>query len=400
MNSKLKFLPVNWKNGMSFSEDHLKSEYLAILDAIRDKTALSLTSYNYGLLGAADGQKKFADAFIGNINNEKVEISVCRAVTQNGSRIEILDQQWEELNKSVSELIGDKNIETSNFWYVLLIIDPFVRIPEGEEDVNEITRRKPYTRPAYQMELVSLKDLKLDNLANAIPIAKYEFTASRLKKVEEYIPPCARITSSEALFRKYEEYDNILFLLKDFSEKIIEKVDNKRRKRQSNKLAEDIELLCKRYLEHFALSYDEYKYTLKDAPPLKLVEFFATMARVLNHAMDSANNRSHMLKYFHQYATDLNEAKIAKLVNNTFEVKYDHFDLNQSLTVVDEFLASFYMIFEKLVKLDFEELAPRKMVERDQITNVRETGPNRLLGGRITIKNPGREDKLGDELTD
>ena len=188
MISKIKHLSVNWKNGMAFSQSHLNSQNLANTDAVRDASALHLTNYNYGILGG-DGLKTFADAFRDNINNEKVQISFCRAITQNGSRIEILNDSFEELNIPLAELVGSQNLDSSTHWYVILVIDPFTCIPEGLEDEQESPRRKPNTRPAFQLELLSLSDLQLDSLANAIPLAKFEITGSGLRKMDSYIPP-------------------------------------------------------------------------------------------------------------------------------------------------------------------------------------------------------------------
>ena len=398
MNSKLKYLPVHWKNGMSFSENHLNSQYLAIADSIRDASAMNLTKHNYGLLGG-DGHLKFSESFRDNINNEKVEVSYCRAITQNGSRIEILDQTWEELNIPLSELIGSKNLDTSRFWYVLLIVDPFTRVPEGIEDEQESPRRKPNTRPAYQLELMSLNDLKLDNLANAIPVAKFETSGSGLRKVENYIPPCARINSHENLIKKYESCDNYLTALKESAQNIIAKIKHKRKNKENNALANDIDALCKRYLEHFVMSYDEYKLSFKDLPPIRLLWFFAKLARIMNHSMDMAYDKSHMLKYFRQYATDINAAELNKIICNTFESNYIHFDIGESLAVVDKFLETIVEIFKRLEQLDYRELAPRGVVEKDFISdsNFEQDRLTRRTPD-IKIKRPGTSESLEDEL--
>ncbi len=386
---------------MSFSQDHLIDEYLAHTDNVRDTAALHLTSFNYGLLGG-DDQQKFSDSFRDNSNNEKVELPYCRAITQNGSRIEILNPNWEELNIPLTELIDANNLSTSKFWYVLLIVDPFTRIPEGEEITQE-SRRKPNTRSAFQFELISLNDLKLDSLANAIPVVKYEAVASGLRKVENYIPPCTRINSHEQLVRKYEIYDNYLTNLKESSKKIIDKIKSKRKSRELNHLAEDIDILCKKYLEHYAISYDEYKLIFRDLPPIKVVAFFARFARVLNHAMDMAFSKSHMLQYFHQYATNISVTQLDSIIKNTFESKYAHYDIADSLAIIDTFLETLDFIFKELVKLDYRELAPIGVVTENKISDVvRTTTPQveqkRTGERRIRIKHSGREQSLGDHL--
>ncbi len=399
MISKLQFLPVNWRNGMSFSENHLKSEYLALADNDRDTAALHLTNFNYGLLGG-DGLKKFADAYRDNINNEKVEVSFCRAITQNGTRIEILNDDWPELNVSLSELAGEKNLDASSFWFVVLVIDPFTRIPEGIEDERESPRRKPNTRPAYQLELLPLNDLQIDSLANAIPLAKYEITGSGLQKLGYYIPPCTRINSHEKLMRYYEVFDNYMASLKENAKKIVAKVKHKRRQKESNRLADDIESLCLKYLDFFATSYDEYKFAFTDLPPIYLVAYFARLARIFNHSLDMAFDKGHMLSYFRQYATDVNAAQLDRIINDTFEVNYAHYDSEAALSVVNKFLQTMEEIFERLEKLDYRQLAPQNVVREDNFsTSAPPTAtPPRRTGRTIKISRPGPEEKLGDDL--
>ena len=398
MISELKHLPINWKNGMPFSQAHLSSQYLAVADSIRDVSEVSLTSFNYGILGGAS-QKKFSESFRDNINNEKVEVSFCRAITKNGSRIEILNQNWPELSCSVSELAESKNLTHSKQWYLLLIIDPFTRVPDGIEDEQESPRRKPFTRPTYRLELMSKKDLMLDNLANALPIAKFEVTASGLRKIEDYIPPCTKINSHEKLLQKYEIYDSYLSSMKEYAVKIISKVKHKRKSRENNQLADDIGALCQQYLNYFVANYDEYRLTFMDCPPIKLLEFFAKLTRSLYAALEMAYDKGHVLKYFNQYATSVGATEINSTLKNTFESSYIHFDIVDSLAVVDNFLTVFEEIFKRLEKLDYRELAPRDVVITDKISstfrNTQQPLPNKR---RLTIRRTGNADNLGDEL--
>jgi len=400
MISKLSYLPINWKNGMSFSEDHLSKQYLANIDTTRDASALHLTSFNYGILGGAE-LKKYSEAFRDNISNEKVEVSYCRAITQNGSRIEILNQQWEGLKKLLPELIESKKLDISKFWYVLLSIDPFVQIPEGLENEQESLRRKPNTRPAYQLDLISLDDLKSDNLANAIPLAKFENTSSGLKKVEGYIPPCTRINSHERLFLKYESYDTLMMSIKESSQKIIDKIKNKRKNKETNFLADDIDLLCKRYVDFFINSYDEYKSDFfKNSPPIRLVDFFAKLARILYYSMDTANDKTHMLKYFNEYATVASAAELDKIVSNTFGAHYVHYEIEESLKATDKFLGTLDDLFKSLERLDYRELARKGVVEREIISGPYGQPDPRGPRTTISIKRPGDSKNLDDELDD
>ena len=399
MNSKLKYLPVNWKNGMAFKAEQLNDQYFAILDQLRDARAQNLTTYNFGLLGG-EGDRKFADSFHDKANNENAEVDFCRAVTQDGSRIEILHNNWPELKVPLSEFTENLDLNSADYWYVLLVTDPFTRIPEGMEDEQESPRRKPYTRPAYGLEFISQEDLERDSLANAIPVYKYKRTPSGLRKEEHYIPPCSRVNSHKLLLDKYDKYEKALIRLKDDSKKIISKIKSKRRNnKEQNHLADDIDGWCKAYIEFFVSNYDEFKFSLKDQPPIKIVAFFAKLARILMSFESKAHDHDHMLQYFRQYATKLNESELNQLIKDTFQVDYKHFDVAITLKVVDQFVNTFLDIFNNLVNLEFRELAARKVVQKDVIQS---GGTKRLSQprSRIKVRRPGDDDFLGQDLDD
>ncbi len=397
MSSKLRFLPVNWKNGMAFSESHLNSEYLANADALRDTAALYINQFNYGLLGGAY-QKRSADSFIDNIGSELVQIHYCRAVTRNGSRIEIIDQDWPELHVHMPELTKAFDLSLSSTWYLLLIIDPFTRISIGEIDESESPRRKPFTRPNYSLEIITAEDLRLDDLANAIPLAKFEYTATGLRKVEEYIPPCCKLNSNEKLIGKYEKYDQYLHQLRDHCEQIMEKIKRKRKQEKgSNRLADDIHDLCATFWQYFIDHYDEFKFLFKDLPPIHLVHFFAKLGRKLDFCLDRGYDRSHVLKYFNTYATELSVPQLNEMFSRVFNQNYQHYDLMKSLQHIDFFIQTLEDIFRALKELDYRELAPRNIVTDDGYN----TSPiKRSDPGGFRIKGQNRGDNLGDDLLD
>ena len=125
--------------------------------------------------------------------------------------------------------------------------------------------------------------------------------------------------------------------------------------------------------------------------------------------MDMAFDKSHMLSYFHQYATDVSSAELNRIINNTFESNYAHYDTVISLDVINLFLATIDEIFKRLEQLDFRELAPRNVVKVDNFssspgtTHIPRT-PQAPQAPRTTrnirIKRPGVEENLEDGLED
>ncbi len=396
MNSKLEYLPVNWQDGMIFSASQLSEEYLAIADELRDNAAIERTAFNYGLLGGSS-QRKTAESYEDHISNEKVEVLHCRAITRNGSRIEIVNRKWNELGKSLNELIKEVELSTDRYWYILLAVDPFNRKPEGPEVTGGATRRKVSTRPSYQLLLLSAKEMTTDHLENVIPLAKFDRASHGLIKQEHYIPPCTRINAHPKLTEKYYTYEKYLQNLRNNTLNIIEKIRRKRQNRDQNQLADDIYSLCQAYLQYFANNFDDYKYGFQDQPPIKLLVFFAKVARIFHLTLNLTLNKNHVLQYFASYATDLNAGQLEKIIENAYSSIYRHYDIEESLQPVDTFLNHINLIFDKLVRLDYNELAPRKMVTRDEFQRPhKSTGPT----NRVRIKHTGSQQNLGGDLTD
>ncbi len=399
MNSKMQYQPVNWKNGMSFSEDHLIQQDLATLDAVKDATAVQLTPYNWGLLGGAY-LRRSSESFIDNITLEKIQVHTCRAVTQNGSRIEILDEDLPELTASLTDLTANFELSKSKYWYLLLVVKPFSRLATGEVMEDESPRRQPFTRATFALELLSEADIALDNLANVQPIARFEYTASGIRKDDDYIPPCCAIDSSDALVSKYEFFDQYVHLIKEHAEKIREKVALKRRQsRENNRLAEDLDQLCKSFILHFVHHYDEYRLVLKSAAPIRLVHFFARQARVLDYSLDQSYDRTHVLKYLNQYATNLSVPQIGELFTAVYTQAYHHYDCLRSITAIERLLINLEAIFKTLRGLDYRELAPRGVVTGDHYLDAQQP-TTRDTRSSLKIKNPGRSEHLGDDLRD
>lgn len=406
MNVKLNKHPINWVNGMAFKADHLSSEFIAVLDRIRDAAALSLNDYNYGLLGAAN-QKNFATSFHATISDEQVKISLCRALTKDGSRIEILDQKWEELSANIADLTDQVDLNKAREWFLLLAIDPYIRIPEGEEDVSEKFRRKPFTRPAYQLELISIKEIKLDNLANVLPLAKFEVAPNgSLRVIADYIPPCARLDSHERLLRKYDDFDTALSEIRRYTEELIKKIKAKKRQNSLTTTAIDINNLCLEYQEFYISNYDEFKLLHLDRTPKECLLFFAKLARLLHHSLETATDKNHTVKYIQNWCMDdKSEAQILKDFTNVFEHNYVHYDLGISIRIITTFLESLKIIFKTLQDLDFKDLVEGRVVTGTNYTRPQTNSEERKAkqsGGasRIQIRRTGSDRGLGDDLED
>ena len=103
---KLKYLNVNWENGMNIGKEHFVQQENAFTDQLNNNVAVFLNRNNYGLIPVEAGSDSSVKTVL-KIDNQqflKVKIFTCRGVTQGGARIEILEeQQLPELETEITK---------------------------------------------------------------------------------------------------------------------------------------------------------------------------------------------------------------------------------------------------------------------------------------------------------
>ena len=90
---KIKHNAVNWIDGMKISRSHFSETNNFIFDHLRDGISIQLNTFNYGLLAPLPGEKTSLSFTVKETQSEshKVSLTQCRAVTQGGCRIEVLE---------------------------------------------------------------------------------------------------------------------------------------------------------------------------------------------------------------------------------------------------------------------------------------------------------------------
>ena len=120
----LSHLPVNWIDGMKISRKHFEETENFVQDQIRDGIAQHLTDYNFGILPAENSLDLSVSCdFSQQIN---IELKACKAITPNGSRIQILpeDAIRENTNfKTVANRFGLQLTQPQNIYIILSAFD-------------------------------------------------------------------------------------------------------------------------------------------------------------------------------------------------------------------------------------------------------------------------------------
>ena len=211
MQPSKKHLPTNWTDGMKINRQHFVDSETAVFAAIHDSIATQITNYNYGILQSEEGQKSALEINVvkSQSDNFLVKLTLCRAITAGGVRIEILPEICKEI--SLTEKINFAQIKNNpNPQYFLLVsVDFAQRIPTGNPSANESPARHPYAMPQYQLHIKEASELNLKELGrNHLCVGKFKLKGDELIWDNAYIPPCTSIQSFPLLKQHYNTIAN------------------------------------------------------------------------------------------------------------------------------------------------------------------------------------------------
>jgi hypothetical protein len=357
MNNVLRHYPVNWVDGMKVSKKHFIQTEFSLHDHIKDVASLQLTDYNYGLLPSANPRSTetldvvFNTDYSSNIN---VQVTNCRAVTANGCRIDIVDSSEIFLKNNIDSIFAGYNLQdvTTQVFYIVLSVNPFVRVPFGEPAIDETPPRHPFTRPEYVINILP------DTLINAehfhsshLVIGKLFYNNKELTVVDKYIPPCMAVTSHPALYNWFTKFTALTNSIQDSSYKIIHKIKLKNTK---NSLSDSVYFLTDKLLSHFAYSANEYKWLIPHQPPVMLLNYLARFGQVFKSSLDFFLDaeREELLAYFGEWA-DLAPGTIETRLHTVVNLQYQHMDIVTSLQAIQDFYTVIDDLFLKLSQLEF-----------------------------------------------
>ncbi len=356
MPSYLKYSNVNWMNGMKISKDHFLQQDQATEDKIRDVAGLRLNSLNYGLLSIWAGEKIGAFKIISKMDNQKilkVEINQCRAVTPNGSRIEILeDHRHPTFSVDLSRELEMVQSGELTEYYVLLNVDVFNRAAGGELDASENPPRYPNSLPAYKLSVISVSQSEKEAInPNSLCIGKLVLGQDRQEVQDGYIPPCMTIRSHHDLTTFYsltEKFFNqneldLLSILKKINEK-----------KQDTSLASSVGFLSKNLLQYISGQNLKFRWQLPEQPPVYLFETIAGFARIMRNTIDSAASASkeELLNYFTNWS-ELKQGDFEKLLVYCINFEYKHNEILNSIEQFSEFIQIMSALFAKLESLAY-----------------------------------------------
>lgn len=352
----LKYNLTHWVDGMKIQKEHFVNSENALLDFIRDTTALSITNFNFGLLIPAAGDKKSLEITIlrSQSDNFKISVSLCRAITSGGNRIEIMPQYDEEIvceDRIEALASAGKGKNTYTSYFAVITVDYFNRIPSGDPSPEETPPRNPFSKPKYELHLVAAEDVNPEGFgAFHFPVTKFKFKAKELSLDETYIPPCAVIQGHPAMVQLYKSVGSSLNKLQEYSTDIVVKVVGKG---QNTTLAQNIKLLSGINARQIAAVFFKLRVVLTQCPPIYLAEAVVQLANEIKLTFDfmTEKEKEEVLNYFKEW-NQIGPAAFLELLGEVIDLEYDHNNIYDSFIPILNLLDRLTELFEKLSQLD------------------------------------------------
>lgn len=342
---------INWVDGMKVSQIHLNEQDNFLIDTIRDSNSLYINNFNYGILPAS-GQ--FADKMVFEIyntatNDAQLIIKNCHAITLAGYRIEIPEFDL-NVRSLTQKLTSDENIDGD--FYILVSVNPFDKIPFGEIDAAEIPPRHPYSKPNYNVEIVSVASLN-SNLSggNYLVLGKVNFKVGFAQIDSNFIPPCTSVQSHQKIVEYHSGFIRSVSNLQQFALKIIQKSAHRE---QNTALASNVRALCVTLLNTLSDNYFRFKNMSLDQPPIYLIEIFSKLAlRIYNTIQITPNAEvEEMLNYSLEWSEVVPHTFVGHLTAVS-EINYDHYHCGEYLKNIQSMLVVLEIVFGKLSELDY-----------------------------------------------
>lgn len=347
---------VNWVDGMKLNKDHFIAQEDSFYERLSDVAGISITSYNYGLLGPAPGSTKSLNhtVDVDRATLLRIKVTECRAITPGGVRIEI--QATNPLSHGQSGLTAEYDLKDSShgtFLYLVVSVNPFGKSPMGEPDAAENPPRYPFTDYKYEINIIPAEKVNLiSNGAYHITIGKLKIVGNGVEVVEKYIPPCARVCYHHDLVEIYNDLDKALSRMEADAITIIQKIY---RKDQQNALAKTVLYLTENMDRFLSPSLHHFRWFVPEMPPIVMVEYFASFARLIKNTLDmkAGTGKEELLNYFKDWITEVNQGEFEGILDSMVNIQYNHMDINDSIEKIEAFSVTLSTVISKLSKLDY-----------------------------------------------
>lgn len=341
---------------MKIRQQHFVQTENAWLDRVRDAWAGSITPFNYGLLPVIEGYASIdLRVEVSDTRQIVANLHACQAVTSGGARIDF-QAGGEQPLSTTYQLSGNEPA----LFEVIVSVNPFVRLPTGEPDPEEVPIRHPNATPTYQLMIVPTEQLSITELGTYhVPVARVRALGHEVKLSDSYIPPCAAVSAHPGLRQWYDTFTERLVRTGADARQVVQKI---KVKSEARSLTTNLLEWAERITYFVADHLDEYRLLVPHQPPVHLLVFYVRLARTLKTCLlcMSDSGKEEMLRYLHEWS-DTHPGTLEAVINSAVELEYDHHALYESLDTIHKFMDTVTTLMAKLAALDYigkEEKTP------------------------------------------
>ena len=353
---EIKYLSVNWIDGMKVNKNHFIQLENALNDQLRDSIGFNLTNYNYGLLPPAPGMINSLNLKLDFDQTRMIRLKLleCRAITHGGARIEIINTQQQALTLPVDHLTVELNSNEliENEYDIIVTVNPFNHIPSGSPDPDENPPRHPYTIPEYRVQIIPQGQLNDTNQwAYHLLIGKMRVVGGEVKIFDDYIPPCSTIGSYSPLLDIYYDLGNTLSSIGSNTTKIVQKI---RSKGQQDPLAKNVLYLTEKIVFFLAYEMTPFRLLNPELPPIYIIIPFIQLAHLTKTALYCLpiNEKEEIANYFSDW-TERSPGAFENIMEDLIATEYNHMNISNAIKQVRKFAEVISTLCEKLSELDY-----------------------------------------------
>jgi hypothetical protein len=354
MPSEIKHFPVNWVDGMKISKSHLLSFQHSIDDQIRDSISTSHTSLNFGLLPHGKNSNDL-QVNVDQAGNIHITLKTCIGISQNGSRIQILDDMPLSLHIPSNELLSGNNISFSDeaLFYIAVTVNPFKRVPFGNPLENELPPRNPYTNPEYSLDLLLSTQVNLNQIdSSSLIVGKLSYKKGEFKHHQEFIPACTTLLCHPNFIEFYNAAGDALVQIERSCFLILQKI---RLKDQKTPLSTSIYLLSERLGFDISAELLQFKAIIPTQAPVYLFVLLLRIPNIISTILTllTPKEREELLTYLGEW-TNLSAGNLETRTNDfLINYAYNHNDPLLALSPIYEYLKMISELFSILSQLEF-----------------------------------------------
>jgi hypothetical protein len=357
MRDQTKHLPVNWIDGMKINKNHFIAQDDAWKDALQDVASLNLSPLRYGILPPSAAGEETFDVKVSLDNQSVLRVNVLslQAVTPGGVRIKLpaLSLPGQAAGEGLpATTFPFAAASGENIYWVVLIINPYDRVPVGSPDLAENPPRYPSIMPSC--EVMVIPDSQYRQYAAhpyALFAGKVVVDGNDIRVDEDYLPPCFSVSAHPDLLALHGELDQRLSNIELRCSQIVQKIY---KKSQQNELSELVLFLCDRVMLYLGPAITNLRWLTAHESPARLFAEVVTLARIMKNTIDlrTGTGKDELMNYFTEWC-ELKQGEFMSMLSTISSFRFDNNDLNKDIRRIVAFVNITSRLFETLSNLEF-----------------------------------------------